>query len=210
MRPLTVHRGLCARLARDDVDTDQIVPKQFLKRTGRSGYADACFFTWRLATDGSLRGDFELNDSAYAGASILVTGRNFGCGSSREHAVWALLDSGFRVVVASSFADIFRGNALQNGLLPVALSENEVGELMARVGRRDGYQLEVDLERLQVRDHEGRRFTFAVSPFWRDLLLSGQDPIDQAVAESAAIGAYEQARSPLLPTTDIPELTHAH
>ena len=201
MEALTVVEGLCATLSRDDVDTDQIIPKQFLKRTGREGYGEACFFDWRFDAAGRERPEFELNDPAYRGAQVLLAGRNFGCGSSREHAVWALAQMGFRAVIAPSFADIFKTNALQNGLLPVALSEADCARFQERARRRDGYRLQVDLRALTVRDREGRSASFEVEPFWRECLLAGLDPLGMALREEPAISAYEARRSPLLPTT---------
>ena len=193
--------GLVATLSRDDVDTDQIIPKQFLKRTGREGYGEACFFDWRYDAGGRERPEFELNHPAYRGAEILLAGRNFGCGSSREHAVWALSQMGFRVVVAPTFADIFRTNALQNGLLPVGLDDTTCADLRQRAGRRDGYRLIVDLRAQEVRDREGRRASFHLDPFWRECLLAGLDPLGMALREEEAISGFERARSPLLPTT---------
>ncbi len=201
MRPFTEHEGLVAVLPRDDVDTDQIIPKQFLSRTDRDGYGDACFFAWRLDEAGRPRPDFELNHPGFRGASVLVAGRNFGCGSSREHAAWALLDSGLRVVVAPSFGDIFTVNALQNGLLPVALPAEAVRTLVGRGERHDGYRLTVDLGRQEVRDGEGLRVGFTVDPFWRDCLLEGRDPVAMALHHAAAISAHEALRSPLLPVS---------
>lgn len=202
-----MHRGLCARLGRDNVDTDQIVPKQFLKRTDATGYGEILFFDWRYDADGTPRPDFELNDPAYQGATVLVTGCNFGCGSSREHAVWALRDMGYRVLIASSFADIFTTNAYQNGLLPLVLPEAVMAHLLARVGKRDGYQVEVDLEVGELRDAEGLQVAFVVDGFWRECLLCGRDPLERALAQEEAIGAYEMRRSRLLPTTTFAELT---
>jgi 3-isopropylmalate/(R)-2-methylmalate dehydratase small subunit len=201
MEALTVHEGLCAALSRDDVDTDQIIPKQFLKRTDRDDYGDACFFSWRYDDAGQPRPDFEVNDPAYQGASVLVTGRNFGCGSSREHAVWALLGLGFRVVVAPSFADIFTVNSLQNGLLPVQLPEDAVARLRERTVARDGYRLAVDLRNQQVRDQGGPIADFAIDPFWRDCLLSGRDPIAMALSQEEKIAAFERARLQWRPLT---------
>ncbi|HUY98207.1 MAG TPA: 3-isopropylmalate dehydratase small subunit [Verrucomicrobiae bacterium] len=201
MHSFTEHEGLVGVLPRDDVDTDQIIPKQFLARTGRDGYQDGCFFAWRLDPTGQPRADFELNHPAFLGHSVLVAGRNFGCGSSREHAAWALLDSGVRVVVAPSFGDIFTVNALQNGLVPVTLEPAMVATLMARGQRRDGYRVTVDLVRQEVRDDEGLRAGFAVDPFWRACLLEGRDPIAMALDQEAAIAAHEAERSRLLPVT---------
>ncbi|HUY10338.1 MAG TPA: 3-isopropylmalate dehydratase small subunit [Candidatus Dormibacteraeota bacterium] len=193
MEAFTIHEGLCAALSRDDVDTDQIIPKQFLKRTDRNDYGDGCFFAWRYDEQGQPRGDFELNDPAYGGASILITGRNFGCGSSREHAVWALSGMGFSVVIAPSFADIFTANALQNGLLPVQLPADVVVRLRQRA-TGGGYRLAVDLDKQQVRDDGGPIAEFVIDPFWRDCLLSGRDPIAMALSHEAAILDFEATR----------------
>ncbi len=201
MDSFTVHEGLCAALSRDDVDTDQIIPKQFLKRTQRDGYGDSCFFDWRYDEAGQPRPEFELNHPAYQGASVLVTGRNFGCGSSREHAAWALTGYGFRAVLAASFADIFSTNALANGLLPVRLPETVMATLLARTRRHDGFRLTVDLSRQEVRAGDGLVASFDVEPFWRECLLSGRDPIAMALSQGAAIRAFELGRSELLPIT---------
>jgi 3-isopropylmalate/(R)-2-methylmalate dehydratase small subunit len=201
LEAFTVHDGLAATLSRSDVDTDQIIPKQFLKRTERDGYGEACFFDWRYDADGQPQPEFELNDPAYAGASILVTGRNFGCGSSREHAAWALLGYGIKAVIAPSFGDIFTVNALQNGLLPVVLPPTTVEQMQARVARRDGHRLTIDLDHCRVFDCEGRSFQFELERFWRDCLLSGLDPIGMALSHGDEIDSYEAKRSPLLPVT---------
>jgi 3-isopropylmalate/(R)-2-methylmalate dehydratase small subunit len=201
LEAFTRHQGLCAALSRNDVDTDQIIPKQFLKRTTRDGYGEACFFDWRYDASGQPRPDFELNDPAYAGASVLVTGHNFGCGSSREHAAWALLGYGIRAVIAPSFGDIFTVNAFQNGLLPVLLPATTAEQLRERVSRRDGYQLTVDLKDQRVFDGEGRSANFELEGYWKDCLLSGLDPIGMALSHSDAIAAFESTRSPLLPVT---------
>jgi 3-isopropylmalate/(R)-2-methylmalate dehydratase small subunit len=201
LEAFTVHRGLCATLSRNDVDTDQIIPKQFLKRTTRDGYGEACFFDWRYNSSGQPRPDFELNDLAYSGASVLITGRNFGCGSSREHAAWALLGYGIRAVIAPSFGDIFTVNAFQNGLLPVLLPAPKAEQLRERVSRRDGYHLTVDLRDQRVFDGEGLSSNFELEGFWKDCLLSGLDPIGMALSHSDAIAAFESTRSPLLPVT---------
>ncbi len=201
MDAFTLHEGLCAALSLDDVDTDQIIPKQFLKRTERDGYGDSCFFDWRYDQSGQPRPDFELNHPAYRGASVLLTGRNFGCGSSREHAAWALSGYGFRAVLAASFADIFTTNALANGLLPVRLSEATMETLLKRTRRRDGYRLTIDLTLQQVSDGSGVVAGFDIEPFWRDCLLSGRDPIAMAISQEAAIRAFEETRSELLPVT---------
>jgi 3-isopropylmalate/(R)-2-methylmalate dehydratase small subunit len=180
-------------LDRPNVDTDQIVPKQFLKRIERSGFGRFLFFDWRFATDGEPNPDFVLNEPRYAGASVLVAGPNFGCGSSREHAPWALEDYGFRAIVAPSFADIFRTNCLKTGLLPVALSEEEVATLADRARRIEGYCVTVDLERREVRDGEGFRASFEIDDFARRCLMEGLDEIGLTLEHEAEIARYEQA-----------------
>src|SRR6266853_3192101 len=156
MQPFRVHQGLVVPLDRANVDTDQIIPKQFLKRIERTGFGPCLFFDWRYLPDGSPNPDFELNQPAAAGASILLAGANFGCGSSREHAPWALADYGFRVIISSSFADIFYGNCFLNGLLPVVLAEAELDELFQRSrAASNGYQLTVDLQLRRLWDGEG-------------------------------------------------------
>src|SRR6058998_3734052 len=172
IEPFVRHTGAVAALPRADVDTDQIIPKQFLKRVERTGFGPALFSDWRFRPDGSLNPEFELNQPEAEGATILLTGANFGCGSSREHAVWALREYGFRAVLAESFADIFRANCYQNGLLPVSLGSNEMGELFGRYARAGGrYDLVVDLAAQTVRDEHGFRTGFAIDPYWRDMLL---------------------------------------
>ncbi len=190
MRPFTVHRGLCATLDRDDVDTDQIIPKQFLKRTSKDGYGDACFFDWRYDAAGRPNLEFELNQPSYAGASILITGQNFGCGSSREHAAWALLGYGLRAVIAPSFADIFSTNALQNGLLPVSLAAAEVRVLTERARGGDGWHVQIDLATQSVTDALGPVATFEIEAFWKECLLEGLDPISMAERRDPEISNY--------------------
>src|SRR5579863_5162118 len=157
MKPFTVHRGRVAPLDRVNVDTDQIIPKQFLKRIEKTGFGQFLFYDWRFGADGKKNADFVLDEPRYEGASILVAGKNFGCGSSREHAVWALADFGFRAVISSSFADIFANNGTKNGFLTVKLGEEVVADLMRSAREIDGYQLTVDLERCEVRDESGFR-----------------------------------------------------
>src|ERR1700693_1629116 len=152
MQPFTNHTGLVVPLNRPNVDTDQIIPKQFLKRVERTGFGEFLFFDWRFLPDGQPDASFPLNDARYRDASILIAGKNFGCGSSREHAPWALADFGFRVIVASSFADIFANNSLKNGLLTVCLTDEQGAEIMHRARVVDNYQLSVDLESLRVED----------------------------------------------------------
>jgi 3-isopropylmalate/(R)-2-methylmalate dehydratase small subunit len=196
MEPFVAHTGLVAPLDRPDVDTDQIIPKQFLKRVERTGFGAFLFNDWRFHPDGSPNASFVLNEPRYGGASILVAGRNFGCGSSREHAPWALADYGFRVVVASSFADIFAANCVKNGMLPVALSEDDVAELLTRAKAVDGYSLTVDLTECEVRDDRGFRAAFTIGEFERHCLLHGLDEIGLTLTSEAEIDRYEASLAP--------------
>ncbi|MBY0493978.1 MAG: 3-isopropylmalate dehydratase small subunit [Cyanobacteria bacterium] len=187
-----VHRGRVAPLRRNHVDTDQIIPKQFLKRIERSGFGPFLFHDWKRESS------FVLNQAKYEGASVLAAGVNFGCGSSREHAAWALVDAGFRVVIAPSFADIFRNNAIGNGMLPVALPEAAVELILDRAEREDGYSIEVDLERGEVRDRFGLREPFAIDGPSRQRLLDGKDEIDLILNHETDIAAYERRVVPNL------------
>src|SRR5258705_3734688 len=162
MQPFRKHTGLVVPLDLVNVDTDQIIPKQFLKRIERTGFGQFLFYDWRFAGDGAKKDEFILHDPRYANATILVAGKNFGCGSSREHAVWALADHGFRVVIASSFADIFANNSLKNGLLTVTLAEDQVAEIMRRARDTANYRLSIDLEKLTVEDGQFFSVTFAM------------------------------------------------
>ncbi|HEY7480711.1 MAG TPA: 3-isopropylmalate dehydratase small subunit [Gemmatimonadales bacterium] len=194
MRAFTVHTGRVAALPRVNVDTDQIIPKQFLKRIERTGFGPSLFFDWRYRPDGAPDPEFELNRPAARGASLLLTGANFGCGSSREHAPWALADYGFRAILAPSFADIFHGNCCQNGLLPVTLPEPAVHELFRRCEQAaDGYELTVDLTTTTVRDAQGFVSQFAIAPYRRDMLLQGLDEIGRTLRHEADIAAFERA-----------------
>ena len=194
MEPFTVHTGTVAPLPRADVDTDQIIPKQFLKRVERSGFGQHLFHDWRFDQQGEPRPEFVLNRPEHQGASILLAGRNFGCGSSREHAAWALADHGFRAVVAPSFADIFRQNADQNGLLALELPEAVVERLLARAAERAPYRLTIDLQLRRVRDWSGFEVGFEMDPFRRTCLIEGLDRIGLTLRHEAAIAAYEEAR----------------
>ncbi len=196
MEPFTRVTSQVAPLDRVNVDTDQIIPKQFLKRIERTGYGQFLFYDWRFREDGSPNPDFELNDPRYAGAKILVAGRNFGCGSSREHAPWALMDYGFRAIIAPSFADIFYNNCFKNGLLPVVLPEEAVREMLAKAKARPSYTATVDLERLVVEDEDGRNWTFEVDEFRRYCLLNGLDDIALTLRHEDKIAAYEARRLP--------------
>jgi len=205
MKPFTVHRGLSAPLDRVNVDTDQIIPKQFLKRIEKTGFGQFLFYDWRFGADGKKIGSFVLDEPRYAGASILVAGKNFGCGSSREHAVWALADFGFRAVISSSFADIFSNNSTKNGFLTVRLSEGEVAELMQRQQEIDGYEVTIDLEKCEVRDEHGFRAAFSIDEFVRHCLLNGLDDIGLTLQHEAEIAAYE-ARNPVAFVDGAPKL----
>jgi len=185
MQPFTKHTGLVAPLDRANVDTDQIIPKQFLKRIERTGFGEFLFYDWRSDPD------FVLNEPRYKGASILVAGKNFGCGSSREHAPWALGEFGFRVIVAPSFADIFANNCFKNGMLPIALTTEQVGEIMSRAQQHEGYELTVDLERQTLEDSRGLSILFVVGEFQRYCLLEGLDDIGLTLRHEELIREYE-------------------
>jgi 3-isopropylmalate/(R)-2-methylmalate dehydratase small subunit len=201
MHAFTRLTGVVAPLDRANVDTDQIIPKQFLKRIERTGYGPFLFFDWRYLADGRPNPDFVLNRPEYAGASILVAGQNFGSGSSREHAPWALDNYGIRAIVAPSYADIFYNNCFKNGMLPVTLPEEQVAELLRRATAQPGYRLTVDLERCVVEDEHGLRYPFAVDEFRRHCLLHGLDDIGLTLQHADAIAAYEQQQPAWLPRT---------
>jgi len=194
MNPFRIHTGLVAVLNRPNVDTDQIIPKQFLKRVERTGFGEFLFYDWRFLSDGRPNPSFPLNESRCRGASILIAGKNFGCGSSREHAPWALADYGFRAIIAPSFADIFANNCMKNGLLPVVLTDAEVAELVRRACELDGYQLTVDLEKQAVTDTAGFSASFQISDFQRYCLLEGLDDIGLTLKYEPEIAAYENKR----------------
>jgi 3-isopropylmalate/(R)-2-methylmalate dehydratase small subunit len=201
MEPFKRHTGLVAPLDRVDVDTDQIIPKQFLKSIARTGFEAGLFFDWRFRPDGSPDPDFVLNKPEYQGASVLVSGRNFGSGSSREHAPWALQQFGFRAVIAPSFADIFRNNCYQNGLLPVAVPENIVRQLLDRAQAEPGYQLTIDLEHQTVSDARDTLASFDIDPAVKHRLLNGLDDIGLTLQHTADIESFEQRRPAYLPRT---------
>jgi 3-isopropylmalate/(R)-2-methylmalate dehydratase small subunit len=198
MKPFRKHTGEVVPLDRVDVDTDQIIPKQFLKRIERTGFGEFLFYDWRFAGDGTKKADFVLHDPRYAKATILVVGKNFGCGSSREHAVWSLADYGFCVIIASAFADIFANNSLKNGLLTVTLTEDQVAEIMRRTQDNANYRLSIDLEKLTVEDGQGFSATFAMDEFARHCLLNGLDDIGLTLNHESAIAAYE-SKHPVRP-----------
>ena len=191
VNPFVRHRGKVVTLLRRDVDTDQIIPKQFLKGVDRTGFGPALFYDWRYRPDGSLDPAFELNSPTARGATILVTGPNFGCGSSREHAVWALAQYGFRAIIAPSFADIFASNCYRNGVLPVQLPAASVDDLVrgTEAGLRE---IEVDLERQVITNDLGFEARFTADPYGRELLLRGLDEIGRTLLEEPSIAAYER------------------
>jgi 3-isopropylmalate/(R)-2-methylmalate dehydratase small subunit len=193
VNPVRVAGGRVAILDRPDVDTDQIIPKQFLKRIERTGYGQFAFFDWRFDEQGRERPEFELTRPEFAGAKVLLAGRNFGCGSSREHAAWALADYGLEAVIASSFGDIFRTNAGNNGLLAIVLPADEVQRLMESVNLDTGSELTVDLERLVVIGPDGREVPFEFDEPTRQRLLHGLDDIALTLRHEDAIAAYEAA-----------------
>ena len=188
MKSFRQHTGLVAPLERANVDTDQIIPKQFLKRIERTGFGQFLFYDWRFLPDGQPNPDFVLNEPRYRGASILVADKNFGCGSSREHAPWALGEYGFRVIIAPSFADIFANNCFKNGMLPITL---DVEDIMLRAKENEGYQLTIDLERQSVTDPSGLSVQFVVNEFQRYCLLEGLDDIALTLRYESAISDYE-------------------
>jgi 3-isopropylmalate/(R)-2-methylmalate dehydratase small subunit len=194
MQPFRTHRGRVAPLMRRDIDTDQIVPKQFLKRLERTGFGEFLFHDWRTGPDGQPNPEFVLNQPRYAGASVLVAATNFGCGSSREHAAWALHDYGFVAVVAPSFADIFRGNAIANSLLPLALPEPVVTLIGNRAETIDNYELTIDLERYRVLDAHGLDHAFEFESGARQRLLEGLDDIELILKYESDIVQFEHSR----------------
>ena len=195
MKPFRIHQGTVAPLDRANVDTDQIIPKQFLKRIERTGFGQFLFYDWRFLQTGEPDSSFVLNEPRYLGTSILVAGKNFGCGSSREHAPWALGDYGFRAIIAPSFADIFANNCMKNGLLPVTLADDEVKAITERAQSIENYKLTIDLERRTVTDGRDFSASFSIDDFQRHCLLEGLDDIGLTLLYEADIAAYEENRS---------------
>jgi 3-isopropylmalate/(R)-2-methylmalate dehydratase small subunit len=195
MKAFTTHTGKVVAMDRANVDTDQIIPKQFLKRIERTGFGEFLFWDWARLEDGSPNPDFELNKPAAQGASILLARRNFGSGSSREHAPWALDDYGFRVIIAPSFADIFYNNCFKNGMLPIRLSEEQVEELFQRAARYEPFALTADLENEKLSDAHGFEAKIEVAPFRRHCLLNGLDDIGLTLEHEDKIAAYEAAHA---------------
>ena len=196
MQPFSKYTGLVVPLDRVNVDTDQMVPKQFLKWTTRQGYGRVLFYDWRYLEGEKPNPDFVLNVPRYRGASILLARANFGCGSSREHVPWAILDYGFRAVIAPSYADIFYNNSFKNGVLLVTLPNAEVNELFERTAKHEGYRLTVDLENQTITDELGLTLSFRIDPFRRECLLKGLDDIGLTLRHADRISAYEQSHRP--------------
>jgi 3-isopropylmalate/(R)-2-methylmalate dehydratase small subunit len=194
MKKFTTHTGLAVPLYQANIDTDQIVPKKFLLRVERAGFREALFYDWRVLSDGTPNPDFVLNNPKYQDGSILLGGKNFGCGSSREHAPWALDDYGFRVVIASAFADIFYNNCFKIGLLPIILDENLVAELVEKAETEENYQITVDLENQKVRDSSNFSADFAVDNFRKYCLINGLDDIGLTLQNADKISAFEKHR----------------
>jgi 3-isopropylmalate/(R)-2-methylmalate dehydratase small subunit len=192
MEPFRVHTGIVGPVDRSNIDTDAIIPKNFLTRIERTGFGPYLFYEWRFREDGSFNEQFELNKPRYEGASVLLARANFGCGSSREHAPWTITDFGFRVVIASSFADIFYNNCFKNGLLPVRLSEEDIERLFQATEKNEGYTLTVDLEQCEIRDEMGLVIPFSLDEFRRQTLLQGLDDIALTLRHIDDIGAYEE------------------
>lgn len=196
MSGFKTHTGKAVALDRVNVDTDQIIPKQFLKRIEKTGFGQFVFYGWRYLEDGTLNPDFELNQPENQGASILVANENFGCGSSREHAPWALQDFGFKVVIAPSFADIFYQNCLKNGMLPIRLEKEKV-EYILNAAKNQPYELTINLEDETVSDDKGFNASFTVSPYWKKMLINGWDEIEITLQLDEAISKYEQENAPI-------------
>lgn len=194
MEAFVKHTGIVGPVDRVNVDTDAIIPKQFLKRIERTGFGQFLFYEWRFDTEGNVNPEFELNKSRYEGASVLISRVNFGCGSSREHAPWAILDYGFRCVIAPSFADIFYNNCFKNGILPIKLSEEQVEELFQRTAKHEGYKLTVDLEQKTLIDEYGLNLSFDLDEHRRQFLLQGLDDIGLTLQHEDLIAAYESKK----------------
>jgi 3-isopropylmalate/(R)-2-methylmalate dehydratase small subunit len=203
MQPFVKHSGLVAPIDRVNVDTDQMVPKQFLKLLTREGFGRFLFYDWRYGANEESNPEFVLNYPRYLGASVLIARANFGCGSSREHAPWAILDYGFRAILAPSYADIFYNNCFKNGILPVTLTDAEIDELFKRTEFNVGYRVTVDLERQIVSDEKGLQYSFTVDPFRRDCLLKGLDDIGLTLMHEPEITAFEK-RNLRVPTLNGP------
>lgn len=190
MEPFITHQGKVAGMDRNNVDTDQIIPKQFLKSIERTGFGKYAFFDWRFEADGSPNPDFELNRKENEGATILVVNENFGCGSSREHAPWALQDYGFKAILAPSFADIFYNNCLKNGILPIVLEKSVIENLLKEASSAD-YQCTISLEEQTIVDSKGFKTEFTIDAYWKEMLINGWDEIDKTLSYEQQIREYE-------------------
>ncbi|WP_099362096.1 3-isopropylmalate dehydratase small subunit [Fredinandcohnia onubensis] len=190
MEPFITHQGKVAGMDRNNVDTDQIIPKQFLKSIERTGFGKYAFFDWRFEADGSPNPDFELNRKENEGATILVVNENFGCGSSREHAPWALQDFGFKSILAPSFADIFYNNCLKNGILPIVLEKSVIEYLLKEASSAD-YQCTISLEEQTIVDSKGFKTEFTIDAYWKEMLINGWDEIDKTLSYEQQIKEYE-------------------
>jgi 3-isopropylmalate/(R)-2-methylmalate dehydratase small subunit len=195
MNPFTTHAGLVAPMNRVNVDTDQMVPKQFLKALTRQGFGRTLFYDWRYLPGEKPNPEFVLNFPRYKGASVLLARANFGCGSSREHAPWAIGDYGFRVILAPSYADIFYNNCFKNGILPAELTEAQIEELFQRTEKEEGYKLTVDLPSQTVKDTHGLEYKFEIAPSRKEVLLKGLDDIGTSLLHADAIDTYEKAHA---------------
>lgn len=191
MKPINEVRSVMTPLDRKNVDTDQIISKEFLKRIERTGFGKYLFYHWRFQADGKENREFVLNDDRFKGSKILVAHDNFGCGSSREHAPWAILDYGFEVVIAPSFADIFHNNCFKNGILPIRLRVEEVEELLSK-GQSDSYSLEINLEQQTVKGEDGKTYSFDIDPYYKQMLLNGWDEIALTFQYEEHISEYEK------------------
>jgi 3-isopropylmalate/(R)-2-methylmalate dehydratase small subunit len=192
MKPFVKHTGLAAPMDRVNVDTDQMVPKQFIKLCTREGFGRVLFYDWRYLPGEEPNPEFILNQPRYKGASVLIARANFGCGSSREHAPWAILDYGFRAILAPSYADIFYNNCFKNGILPVTLTNEQIDEVFKRTEKNEGYRLTIDLEQQLVTDSEGLRYSFEIDPFRKECLLKGLDDIGLSLVHEAEISVFEK------------------
>ena len=192
MEPFIELTGIVAPLDRMNVDTDQIIPKQFLKRIERTGFGEFLFFDWRYHDDGSINPDFELNKERYKDASILLSRDNFGSGSSREHAPWSIKEYGFRSIIAPSFADIFYNNCFKNSILPITLDSGIVDNLFVLVKENHGYELSINLEEQSISDNHGNNWNFDIDPFKKEVLLKGLDDISQTLQNESFINIYEK------------------
>jgi 3-isopropylmalate/(R)-2-methylmalate dehydratase small subunit len=203
MNPFSTHEGLVQPIDRVNVDTDQMVPKQFLKALTRQGFGRILFYDWRYLQPGERPNpEFVLNFPRYKGASVLLARANFGCGSSREHAPWAIADYGFRAIIAPSYADIFYNNCFKNGILPAILKEDEVEELFQRTEKEEGYSLSIDLPNQTISDKHGLQYNFEIAPARKEVLLKGLDDIGTSLLHVHAIDAYEKAHAVFAPMYD--------